>query len=220
MRITAAGTLPITMHAIIDRTGDVAKDRMQFDCRGLVLPQMQLGKPGKLCLAVAPSVGSINMNIVLEGDALTGKIEFVQQNVQFTPQIGGPYADLHLDQTLGETLRRMDSLAASIDLSGTLETPQWELSSSLGPAVADAVGQALARVLQDKSNELVLRSRQTVDEQLAKLDQIIAEKQASLAPKIAGASDELKKFVGGIAGPGGITFEQLGRQLPVNSLFR
>jgi hypothetical protein len=59
-----------------------------------------------------------------------------------------------------------------------------------------------------------------MDEQLSKLDQMIAEKQAALIPMLTVANDTLKQLVDDASGTGGLSLEQLGRQLPVNSLFR
>ena len=220
LELTTTGSLPITLYAQIDRTGAEARDHLHATCSSIVLPAVTLGKPGKFELAVAPSTGMLTAELKLDGEDLTGELSFVQTNVQMSPAVGSRMAKYHLDETLGQSLRRIDQVTTNISLTGTLDEPAWGLDSNLGPVVATALEQALRRTIEDRADRLAAKTQQRVDERLAQLDRMIAEKQQALLPNLNTADELIKKALGNLPGEGGLSIERLGQQLPTNSLFR
>jgi uncharacterized protein (TIGR03545 family) len=220
MRIELAttGSLPLTLAATIDRTGDVPRDTFQLNCHSVLLPAQKLGDADKLAVVVSPSTGSLAISLTIDGEQLAGHVALVQDHVKITSSAGAELARWQLDTALQQSLGRLNSLSTEVDLSGTLDAPQWELSSNLGPAVTDAVNLALEHAVRAKSQELVAQSQQIVDKQLASLDRLVKEKSAPLLAEIKGPTDELAQLAD--KATGGLSLDKLGRQLPINSLFR
>ena len=121
---------------------------------------------------------------------------------------------------MNETLDQLDALKMNVTLGGTLDQPEWQLWSNLGPAVADALGRALDRAVEMKTDELLARSQQRIDEQLATLERRLADRQATLAPDLQRATDQIKQMVDHFTRGRGLSLDQLGRRLPAQSLFR
>jgi hypothetical protein len=184
----------------------------------VLLPAQKLGDADKLAVAVSPSTGSLTISLTIDGEQLAGHVALVQDHVKITSSAGAELARWQLDTALQQSLGRLNSLSTEVDLSGTLDAPQWELSSNLGPAVTDAVNLALEHAVRAKSQELVAQSQQIVDKQLASLDRLVKEKSAPLLAEIKGPTDELAQLAD--KATGGLSLDKLGRQLPINSLFR
>lgn len=220
LELATTGSLPIKLQATLDRTGEVPRDEVLVDCRGLLLPKMQLGSKGKLGISLAPSTGFLNISVLLEGEKLTGNVQLVQKNVQITPTVSEELAGWHLENALYESLGRLSSIATRVSITGTLDEPEYEIWSNLGPAVSQAMQTALQRALRSKADQLLAESNKRVESQLAAVNQMITQRTASLLPQIDAPQNELQQLAKNMLGGSGLSLEQLGRRLPANSLFR
>ena len=160
LELTTTGSLPIKLQATLDRTGEVPRDEVLVDCRGLLLPKMQLGSKGKLGISLAPSTGFLNISLLLEGEKLTGNVQLVQKQVQITPTVSEELAGWHLENALYDSLGRLSSIATRVSITGTLDKPEYEIWSNLGPAVSQAMQTALQRALRSKADQLLAESKQ------------------------------------------------------------
>ena len=172
LRAKATGSLPLELQATIDRTGPVARDELLVDCRGVVMPTLNLGQAdGDFRLTLAPSVASLSISVMVEGEKLSGDIQLVQRQVKITPVFTGQLSDVPLAAALQSTLAELDSLAVQVSLGGTLSEPTCSLWSTLGPAVAEATKRAMRAQGDEHAQVLVARARRQVDDRLANLEQ-------------------------------------------------
>jgi uncharacterized protein (TIGR03545 family) len=219
LQLAARGTLPLDVQATIDRTGKVARDELIVDCGGIVLPKISLGRSKKLRLSLAPTIATLNVRITLEGDKLSGDVELVQRQVQITPTVGAALVRRNFDVELTKVLADVDTLSTRVTLAGTLERPRCHVSSNLGPAVAEAIGQALARTIAGYTNDVLAESHNRVDQCLAELDDQIADAQSALAPQLEDTTDSLDLLTRKTTTER-LSIDHLGRRLPADSLFR
>jgi uncharacterized protein (TIGR03545 family) len=219
VQLSTHGSLPLEVEATIDRTRPVPRDRFVIDCGGVSLPKLSLGGSNKLRLSLAPSTASIKISITLEGERLTGDVQLVQREVQITPTVGEELVRCSFDNELRTALASVDSLETRISLTGTLEHPQCQVWSSLGPAVAEAMNRALVSTTAAHTRQILTESHQRVDERLAELDRKIAEAQAAFEPQIEDATDSLDQLNKKIAGQR-LSADVAGRRLPSDSLLR
>ncbi len=219
LQLSASGPLPLAVDATIDRTGPVARDQLLVESGGIVLPKISLGRSKKLRLSLAPTIATLNVRITLEGDKLSGDVELVQRQVQITPTVGDALVRRNFDMELGKALADVDTLSTHVTLAGTLERPQCQVSSDLGPAVAEAINQALVRTIKGYTNDVLAESHQRVDRCLAELDHQIADAQSALEPQLEDATESLD-LLAKKTGAERLSIDHLGRRLPADSLFR
>jgi len=138
------------------------------------------------------------------------------------PSVGEELDRFQVVEALEDSLRDVHTVATRVSLSGTLDRPQFELWSNLGPAVAEAMNHTVEKVAMTYARQALAESQQRVDEKLAELDRQIADEQATLKPQLTASTDALKQLVGGRNGDtkNRLSLEQFGQQLPANSLFR
>jgi uncharacterized protein (TIGR03545 family) len=220
LRLSSHGTAPFDLQAVIDRTGPVARDQLLVDCGGILIPELQLGSADALRCSLAPTTASLNVSITVEGDRLSGEIQFIEQQAEIKPQVGRELEQLQLTPALNELLRRRQAIAIRVSLGGTLAEPQWQIWSNLGPTFAEAVDQALRRTASTRAGRLLADSQQRIDEQLAQVDRQIAERQTALLPKLLESHAALDTLATNYRRNSRLSHEYLGRRLPANSLFR
>jgi uncharacterized protein (TIGR03545 family) len=220
LRLKSDGSLPLELHATIDRTGPVARDELTLNCPSVLVPAALLGESDKLRLSLAPTTASLTVSVVIEGEQISGDVQFVQQRAQILSQVGGEFQRLPMAATLQESLRGVESIETHVTLRGTLDGPQWNISSSLGPVLARAAGDAFRQAARDHASQVVAKSQQKVDEQLARLDRQIARQQQALEPQLAESTGLLDEIARHQKQDQRISYERLGNRTPAGSLFR
>jgi uncharacterized protein (TIGR03545 family) len=221
LSLTANGSLPLELQATLDRTGPVARDELLVDCRGIVMGTQSLGRvEDGFQLALAPSVATLSISVLVEGDKLSGDIQLVQRQVKITPLLTGQLSDVPLVAALEATLADLNALAMRVSLSGTLSEPTCTLWSNLGTAVAEAVDRAMRRAGDEHAERLVTRARRQIDERLAGLEQQIQSQRNELAAETTAATGELERVAAQQSPAPRLSHERLGRRLPEGSLFR
>lgn len=220
LALESGGPVPLSLHATIDRAGGNAKDEISFECDGVCVPNALLGKSDTLRLSIAPTTGRLTVHVVLEDNRLSGEMKFAQQEVQIAPHVGGKLNRLPLAAALEDELQDVDSVKTQVTLSGTIDQPEWSLTSTLGPALAKATEGAFRRAAAEHAKQLLAKSRQEVDERLARLDQQIARQQASLLPQLTQSTGVLDQIAAEQDRDKRLSYERLGRRLPAGSLFR
>lgn len=219
LHLVANGSLPLELQATIDRTGTTPRDELLVDCQGVLLHKMALGKPDQLGMSLAPSVGSLSVSVVVDGDKLSGDIQMVQQKVQITPALNGSSGET-LTAAMSDTLGHVNSVATRLSLGGTIKEPTCTLWSNLGAAVAEAMQRAVRRTGDQHAKALLVEAGRRVDERLAEVDRQMAERQTQFANKSTVITARLQKISTDESPRYRVSSEKGGRWLPNNSLFR
>jgi uncharacterized protein (TIGR03545 family) len=219
LHLVGNGSMPLELQATIDRTGAVARDELLVDCQGAMLHQMALGKADQLGMSLAPSIGSLSVSVVVEGDKLSGDIQIVQERVQITPALNGSSGET-LTAAMGDTLSHVNSIATRLSLGGTIHEPTCTLWSNLGAAVAESMQRAVRRTGDQHAKALLVEAGRRVDERLAEVDRQMAERQSQFASKSTVITARLQKISTSESPRYRLSSQKGGRWLPENSLFR
>ncbi len=221
LSLTSTGAIDGDLVVTIDRRDAVPHDTLTLDCPHLALGQRTLGQADKLAVSVAAGEASINAEVHLDGDALSGVITLKQSSTleARTPAL----RDDRLAAMLAESLREVDRMEAEVRLGGTLRKPQWTIESNLGPQLAEGINGAVRRYLAERRDRLVAKVQGKVDEQLAKLDAKRNEAQQELLAKLGEDQQlvgQLTGLLGGKTPLEGIPVPQIGSVLKLDRLQR
>jgi uncharacterized protein (TIGR03545 family) len=219
LHLVGGGSLPLELQATIDRTRAVARDELLVDCQGVLLREMALGKADQLAMSLAPSIGSLSVSVIVDGEKLSGDIQMVQQKVQITPALNGSRGAT-FSAAMCDTLGHVNSIATRLSLGGTIDKPTCTLWSNMGAAVAEAMQGAVRRTGDQHAKALLVEAGRRVDERLAEVDRQMAERQTQFASKSTIITARLQKIAAGETPRYRISSETGGRRLPNNSLFR
>jgi uncharacterized protein (TIGR03545 family) len=182
LHVKTTGGVGSDLLVTVDRRDGAALDTLVLDCPRLAIGQRTLGKADALAVTVAPGEAAVRADLKLEGDQLSGTIHVRQASMlaATTPKL----RDDRIAAMLGESLRGVDQLEATIQLSGTVRRPKWTIESELGTQLADGLSGAARRYLTERRDRLVAKVQGQVDDQLAKLDAKRQEAQAELLAKL------------------------------------
>lgn len=196
LELTTKGGLPLTIQAKFDRSRMICRDEIECTARDLLLPETALGREGKLQLAVAPTRADVVLTLHLEDDQLEGQLELTQGALSIQPTVAAGAVGERLEAALVASIGRIDEASTTVNISGTLDRPEFDLHSTLGDQLANAISRAAKDVVAAERERLLARGQQEVDAQLAKLDGEFAAFQTKVASELQGPGDVLATLMG------------------------
>lgn len=199
IRAQVKGAHPMLIEATLDRTTNVARDRVVLSLPTIGQPARTLGNPEQLAVTLAPGVMRLWAELNLEGETLTGRVLVEQKEIQLAARLPAQYGE-RIAQRVHDATRHVDTLHAEIRLAGTLDKPSWQLQSNLGPQLATGLTTALRAELEARQHELVATLDQYLTGEQAKLDQRLAAQQEKVLGQLGIAMtevDDLKRLVAG-----------------------
>lgn len=225
--MTATGGLPMEIRATIDRTAAVPRDELLIDCPMLGLPGATLGQADRFALKVAPSSASLSVSLRVEGEQLAGEVQVVQDQVSLTPVVGAQAGKVmaRLGEGLSDSLASVSRPATRVTIGGTLDRPDVDIWSTLGPAVAQSLQGAAMSIARDEGQRQLANAQQKVAAEMASLDRLVGETLGKLTAQVEAPRQEIERLaanaIGEQLGRGTSAFEQLGKRLPLaDSLFK
>lgn len=167
--LTSTGAAVCSLNAELDRTAATPRDRLVLSCPSTELDGRQLGQADKFAIAMGPSTASVEAEITLEGDKLTGQIVVAQSNLRLTPKSERAKV-ARLTETLADALTEVKGFTTTVELAGTIKQPKWQIASDLGPQLAASLEKAAERIVREPVERALAASRAQVADQLAQLE--------------------------------------------------
>lgn len=214
LEMTTKGGLPLKVNVSLDRTKNVARDRMFCTTSDLLLPAARLGRDGKLQLSIEPTRADLTFALDLVDDELNGSLDIVQRGVQLTPSLGSGKVAARLETAIAQNLSKVNGARTAVAITGTLDAPRLEARSTLGNVVAQAIGRAANDVVVAERQRLLAQAQQLVDGRIA----MMTSQLNDLTGKVAADLTAPGEILAGLSGQGGAATE-IGRS-PFGQLFK
>jgi hypothetical protein len=132
-----------------------------------------LGRAEALLVEMAPSSMSLLIEATVVDNQLKGQIRVEHSDAHFkVVQAANLAGGQSLVDSLNQQLAEVSDFAVTVDLSGTLESPQMELHSELGEQIAAMLGAAFRETVARSAADKALELQAILDQQLAGLDQM------------------------------------------------
>jgi len=182
LHVEVRGAVAMQIDAVVDRTQPLARDYLAVECPSIPQPERVLGKPDQIAVAVSPADVRLSLRLELEGDRLSGRLCVRQEGVQLTPSLAAAYGGQPMADRLREALQSVRTLEATAQLSGTIQRPEFQVQSTLGPQLAQAFQNLLFRELEARREELSRLVQAKVRAEMLRFEQrFVAKQQALLA---------------------------------------
>lgn len=179
----------VSLTGLLDHTKERPKDSISFRYSGLPVEALT-GGGGDFSLAVSPGVADVSGTIELDGPALGGTISFAETGISLKPTVAGQ--DPKLARVIENSFSGIKSISARLTLGGTIEDPQFRLSSNLGDALAQGLKQSLGAEIAAQKQALETQVQAIVGQKQAALNQQLTGSQKELLSKIGVGEDKLK----------------------------
>ena len=219
LQVRSSGPLGLLVRAELDRTGREPRDRILIDVPRLPRPTTTLGDARRLAVTVLPGNAHLWGRLVVHGDSLSGEIILKQEPVELKAVHVDSLAGKLLTTTVESAAAQMNSLEASIVLSGSLERPKWELRSNLGSRLAAAINESVTGQVASLREDLVLRIEEQVAKRSWELEELLAEKRATVLQKLKVGDEAIQGVMQKMAGPLGATGQLFDENSPLRSIF-
>ncbi|MEQ8784772.1 MAG: TIGR03545 family protein [Pirellulaceae bacterium] len=194
VRLQTTGAAQVLLEAVLDRTGEVAHDRISLTCPEINQPGRVLGNPDELALTLESGKLYVAAIVETKGEFLAGRILVRQADVtlkpSLSPQFGGPQLAGRLQSALDE----VDRVEVSLELAGTLQRPQWTLHSDLGPRLATAVRGVFQRELDARLEQLAAEIRQRTTNEVNQFEQLLLARQRAALEKLQIGDNEVAQL--------------------------
>ncbi|MGB6044485.1 MAG: TIGR03545 family protein [Pirellulales bacterium] len=210
----------IKLLAIVDQTGDAAQSRVVIDCPRLPQPASTLGRGDQLAVDVGSGTAHLWAEVKLTGNALGGQILFRRDDVHLTPKVNPDYADKMLTDAWQTAWQEVDNLNATVDLSGTLTKPKWQITTKLGPQLAAGMKMALHKEFDARQQQLTDRAEAAIGEEMNRFTQLITSRQHDVMNELNVGEQELNELIQQLGRNSGLPTSEIGRKLQLNKLLK
>ena len=180
----ATGGSPFTVEVELNHGQDPPRDRLGFDCRGFPQPPMSLGKEGQLVVHLEPGEAHIALQLAVTGDVLTGQATIRQDQMQLTTTWGPELQGSAFAEGFQNQVANISALETSVLLSGTVRQPRGTVESTLTQELSTAINTAVRQELQHQQNMTITRLNEQIDQQLARVESTLQQKQEELLAKL------------------------------------
>jgi uncharacterized protein (TIGR03545 family) len=220
LRVQTGGTAPATVQAVLDRRHSKAHDQLIVDCPAWPQPAQVLGDPDRLAVKVSPGQAHAWTSLEVRDEALDGEIVFQQAPVQLVPLLGQDLDLPALSPHLHQVLEQVHSLEVLVDVSGTLDRPQWKLRSNLGEQLSQGINQAVGQELAARTEQLVDQAQRQVTHRVDVLEEQLMAKHQAVLRKVQWGDAEVQRLIRELAAPVGVSDRLLGRDSPLRAILR
>lgn len=169
---------------ILDHRAEPAQDSIDVGFEGIAMDARTLGSADSVAVAVSPGTAGVSARVAATGDALDGKIVFSQRGVALTPAVGAKGGGELVRRVATSAFSGLDRFEAAVTVKGTLQKPDFGVSSSLGRALADGLKKALGGELEARRKDIEGRVNTLVGEKTDAVQKTIEDKQGPLLAKL------------------------------------
>ena len=216
VQVELTGPATVRMEVVVDRTGDTPHDRFVINCPSLKTPERQVGREEQFAVTISPGNMHVWMSVDLKGDELSGRFFLKQDSVQLRPQLAAQSAAGHLVADLEAVLGKVQSLEIAADLHGTLGDPGWRFQSNLGPQLAEGLNWAVRRQLENRRDQLAQLAASKIDDELARLEELVQAGQAAAVAKLELGGNDLKQLSQAVTQRFPVGKDILGKRIPID----
>lgn len=185
--------LPGTLEGRMDRRTGAPRDTLQLRCPEVEMTNQTLGKPDDVQIQLTGGKASLEVDLLLEGEKLTGQVRFLQPQTGWTVSAAGLGEAAWVSQAL-QGLQGRSDLDLTIDLSGTLQKPNYKVRSEFPKAIAAQFQGRWKTFAGDFTKRFgeQLASATQVDEQ--GLANILNQEPSAILGDLTKTLDEVKKL--------------------------
>jgi uncharacterized protein (TIGR03545 family) len=193
--LRAQGQQHFIVDCTIDRRTASKVDSINVQCPDLTIDPQILGNQNSISVSMGPSRLQAEIALKLVDDQLEGELVFRHSDVlmhvdQVHELAGGQDTALRLNQDLAV----IDRFQTYVQVSGTLDKPEFQLRSDLGTKFAAAMNHVVSERLQQQVASYQARLDQVLNAELSELDQTIQSNLDELSQLLNGEANIISKL--------------------------
>ena len=145
------GGRSLLLSALLDHRAEPSRDKASFSLKGLPIKDYQLGNSDSLSLLMTGGNAAVSGEAELQNGQLNAKILVQADNVSLSAKTSGEGL---LASALKNSVQKINRLTVSILLKGDPQSPDIEVDSNLGQALADGLRGVFGSEIEKQKKQL------------------------------------------------------------------
>lgn len=199
MRMSGRGEADVELKAVIDRTTDQRIVDLDLESLYDRATETSLGDDDSLAIDARADSTRWHVQLRTIDDQLQGRIILTQAPATLTPRLPEK-ADDSLKRVVAASMQNIDRIDATVELSGTIRKPQFDLATNLGPVISDGIQQGVRQEVSAQSDALMARLNLDFQQQQGSLIKMFNGRYAGLSSKLTDETSTLQKLIPQVAG--------------------
>jgi uncharacterized protein (TIGR03545 family) len=147
----------VAVRAVLDYTGERARENVTFRYSGMDLAGVGLGDMSGP-VSFASGRGNVGGNLAANGEAISGEVRFTADPVRLNHELNKGKGNDRMTSVIHSAITGMKKLDVKIPVSGSLSSPKFGVKSNMDGAFKSAAGSAAKKetdAARAKANERV-----------------------------------------------------------------
>ena len=198
LSLRSTGLMAIDVDVTFDRRGAEPIDSAHLACAELAMPGQKIGTPNRVAIELAPGLASLEADLIVTGEKISGRIRCGQRDVRMTAR-SDQECHAELATMFNQVLVGIDHFEADIVLDGTLDNPELQIDSELGSMIAAGFNSAISQWLTNRGEAVLTVVDQQIQTQFAELQKFREGAQQKLLAELG----QHEQLLGQLASPSG-----------------
>ncbi len=198
--------------ATIDLTRKTPAYKLHFQYHQNHPPTLHLGKGSELAFDLSADRTDLESLIEIKNGKLNGQIQLSQSPCRIE-LVSSETEDKNFSvaQTLQRILGKIDSLNTQLDLGGTLDRPEWSVTSNLGEYLSEGMSDIFAEEFEKQKAQMAQVINNNMIKELKVFESLLKGESSQLTAMLNLQENDAQKLIQKIAG---------GKSFKFNSLLR
>jgi uncharacterized protein (TIGR03545 family) len=199
LAIQTTGTTPMLIQASLDHARVNPVDRLTVDCPRVKTKSSLLGHPEQLAVVLSAGEQHLWTDLTIEGESIKGKVLIKQQQARLTPQLHPDVASSDVNQALVNAMESVGTLDVSIELSGTIVSPEWKLRSNLGSQLVGGLKETVAAAMVARRSSEIHDAHEEIEKKALALEAELLAKQRTILESLDFGVSEIDRVRSDVA---------------------
>ena len=193
--LRAQGRNHLIVDCVLDRRSEESVDTLNVEFPSLDLPSQTLGNQETLAVAMGPSQVRAEISLRVEGNQLSGELVFVHTDVlMHVSQVHELAGGEQTVRLINRDLAGVDKYQTYVQLSGTLEQPEFDFRSDLGDKFAASMNKVMARKVSQNQSVQMKDLSKRLSAEIASLSKVTDEALRGIADQLGAAQTSLSRL--------------------------
>jgi uncharacterized protein (TIGR03545 family) len=191
----------LVAQATIDHTQEEGKETFQATLSGFPLQGTMLGKSDSFGLGIQSGAGKVSGQLTFAGEGLNGEFQLDGMDLSLEPHVkssSGSDIVNRLQQSLVNSLAKVDRFNVRIGLGGTFSEPTFTVASNIDQVIANAFQDAIGDEIESQKKRLEAELNKAVQGKIDELEKMLDEQKDKALSQITSGNqvvDDLLKQI-------------------------
>ena len=187
--------------ALIDLTGDSPGYKLHFLYHQNQPPVLHLGENSELAFDLLADRNELESLVEIREGKINGQIRLIQSPCHFEMKSSDTEEKkFSVAQTVQSVLQGVNSLETTLELAGSLEKPEWRVTSNLGEHLSEGLSGIFAEQFEKQKEQMAQMINQSMIKELKQFESLLKGESSQITALLDLQENDAQKLIQKIAG--------------------